>query len=83
VAITALLCSLLWIGSTAVIIDEYIKVVQIKEFQISQKDNELRRSRIKINNHEQVLRDLVWRCQFKEDIIIMKKTYVCYKIDKV
>jgi len=83
VAITALLCSLLWIGGTATIIDEYIKVVQIKEFQLSQKEKELKRSRSQIKIYEQALKDLAWRCQFKYDIIIMNKTYVCYKIDKV
>tara|TARA_Y100000385_G_scaffold12550_1_gene12843 strand:+ start:140 stop:409 length:270 start_codon:yes stop_codon:yes gene_type:complete len=83
VAITALLCSLLWIGGTALLINEYIKVVQIKEFQLSQKENELKRSKRQINNYEQALKDLAWRCQFKYDIIIMNKTYVCYKIDKV
>ena len=83
VAITALLCSLLWIGGTALLINEYIKIVQIKEFQLSQKEKELKRSRSQINDYEQALKDLVWRCRFKYDIIIMNKTYVCYKIDKV
>jgi len=83
VAITALLCSLLWIGGTATIIDEYIKIVQIKEFQLSQKEKELKRSQSQINNYEQALKDLAWRCLNRYDIIIMNKTYVCYKIDKV
>jgi len=83
VAITALLCSLLWIGGTALLINEYIKIVQIKEFQLSQKEKELKRSKNQLNNYEQALKDLAWRCQFRYDIIIMNKTYVCYKIDKV
>ena len=83
VAITALLCSLLWIGCTALIIDEYIKVVQTKEFQIQMKDWDI----INIKNlnkiYDQALRDLVWRCQNQEEILISNKPYMCHKIDKV
>ena len=33
--------------------------------------------------YDQALRDLVWRCQNHEEILISNKPYMCHKIDKV
>jgi hypothetical protein len=83
VAITALLCSLLWIGGTALIIDEYIKVVQAKEFQIQMKDWDIGNKNNLINMYDKTLKDILVRCHSRDEIKIGKNTYVCFKIDKV
>lgn len=83
VAITALLCSLLWIGGTAVLIDEYIKVVQTKEFQLQIKHSELKESQQLNMVYDTILKDFMWRCVNKEEIRISNRKFMCHKIDKV
>lgn len=83
VAITALLCSLLWIGCTALIIDEYIKVVQVKEFQMHMKVSELKDSQQLNMVYDTVLKEFIWRCINKQEIQISNKNFMCHKIDKV
>ena len=82
VAITALLCSLLWIGGTAKIIDEYIKVVQTKEFQIDVLKSELRSKQNVIIMYDTAIKELVYKCTVKSEIRIGKQAYVCHKIEK-
>lgn len=83
VAITALLCSLLWIGGTAIIIDEYIKVVQVKEFQLQMKHSELKDSQQLNMIYESILKDFARRCMNNDEIRISNRIYMCHKIDKV
>lgn len=83
VAITALLCSLLWIGCTALIIDEYIKVVQAKESQMQMKDWDIGNKNNLIKRYDMALKDILVRCQSRDEIRIGKNIYVCFKIDKV
>ena len=83
VAITALLCSLLWIVGTAVLIDEYIKVVQTKEFQLQIKHTELKESQQLNMVYDTILKDFMWRCVNKEEIRIYNRIFMCHKIDKV
>lgn len=83
IVITSLLCSLLWIGGTVMIIDEYIKVVQIKDFQNKAVEGNLAISKNLNKLYEQVLLDIVWKCQNREEISITDKNYICWKIDKV
>jgi hypothetical protein len=83
VAITALLCSLLWIGGTALLINEYIKVVQTKEFQIKMKDWDIINNNKIIKTYDDTLKDLIFRCQARDEIRIGNKIYVCFEIDKV
>lgn len=82
VAITALLCSLLWIGGTAKIIDEYIKVVQTKEFQIDVLKSELRSKQNVIIMYDTATKELIYKCATRLHIRINKQTYICYKIEK-
>jgi len=82
VAITALLCSLLWIGGTAKIVDEYIKVVQVKEYQISALKSELRTSQNVIIMYDTATKELIYKCATKLQIRIGKQTFICYKIEK-
>lgn len=82
VAITALLCSLLWIGGTAKIIDEYIKVVQIKEFQIDALKSELKGKQNVIIMYDTAIKELVYKCTVKSEIRIGSRAYVCHKIEK-
>lgn len=82
VAITALLCSLLWIGGTAKIIDEYIKVVQTKEFQIDALKSELRSKQNVIIMYDTAIKELVYKCAVKSEIRIGNQVYVCHKIEK-
>ena len=83
IVITSLLCSLLWIGGTVMIIDEYIKVLQIKDFQSKVVEGNLSISKNLNKLYEQVLLDIVWKCQNREEISITGKNYICWKIDKV
>jgi hypothetical protein len=82
VAITALLCSLLWIGGTAKIIDEYIKVVQIKEFQIDALESELKSNANIILMYDRATKELIYKCASKIEIRIGRTTYICNKIEK-
>ena len=70
IVITSLLCSLLWIGGTVMIIDEYIKVVQIKDFRNKAVEGNLSISKNLNKLYEQVLLDIVWKCQNREEISI-------------
>ena len=83
VAITALLCSLLWIGCTALLIDEYIKVVQAKEFQIKMKDWDIINNKNLIKTYDDALKYLIFTCETREEIRIGNKVYVCFEINKV
>lgn len=83
VVITALLCSLLWIGCTALLIDEYIKVVQAKEFQIKMKDWDIINNKNLIKTYDDALKYLIFTCETREEIRIRNKVYVCFEINKV
>ena len=80
---TALLCSLLWIGGTALLINEYIKVVQTKDFQIMMLKSDVSKNKQLITVYDTTLKDFLWRIQNREEIRLAKKTFMCYKIDKV
>tara|TARA_B110000977_G_C10843787_1_gene403083 strand:- start:65 stop:334 length:270 start_codon:yes stop_codon:yes gene_type:complete len=83
IVITSLLCSLLWIGGTVMIIDEYIKVVQLKDFHANVAEGNLSSSK-KLNKlYERVIIDIVWKCQNRFEISVAGKNYICWKIDKV
>jgi len=80
---TALLCSLLWIGCTALLIDEYIKVVQAKEFEIVMLKSQLSTSK-KLNIlYDDTLKMFIWKCVDKFEMRIENKSYMCHKVDKV
>ena len=79
---TALLCSLLWIGCTALLIDEYIKVVQIKEFQIDALESELKSNTNIILMYDRATKELTYKCANKIEIRIGRITYICNKIEK-
>tara|TARA_B110000495_G_C22976484_1_gene573602 strand:+ start:260 stop:529 length:270 start_codon:yes stop_codon:yes gene_type:complete len=83
IVITSLLCSLLWIGGTVMIIDEYIKVVQIKDFQNKAVEGNLAISKNLNKLYERVIIDIVWKCQNRFEISVAGKNYICWKIDKV
>ena len=83
VAITALLCSLLWIGCTALLINEYIKVVQTKDFNIMMLKSELNSSKQLNILYDDTLKMFIWKCTDKYEIRIAKKSFMCHKVDKV
>ena len=80
---TALLCSLLWIGGTALLINEYIKVVQTKDFQIMMLKSDVSKNKQLTMVYDTTLKDFLWRIQNREEIRLDKKTFMCSKIDKV
>ena len=83
VAITALLCSLLWIGCTALLIDEYIKVVQAKEFEIIMLKSQLNDTKQLNILYDDTLKMFIRKCTDKYEIRIAKKSFMCHKVDKV
>ena len=80
---TALLCSLLWIGCTALLIDEYIKVVQAKEFEIIMLKSQLNDTKQLNILYDDTLKMFIWKCVDKYEIRISNKSFMCHKVDKV
>ena len=80
---TALLCSLLWIGCTALLINEYIKVVQTKDFNIMMLKSELNSSKQLNILYDDTLKMFIWKCVDKYEIRISNKSFMCHKVDKV
>lgn len=81
-ALSALLCSLVWIGGTAQIIDEYIKVIGYKDAQINELQDQKRRDSFTIMRYDNGLKQFLIACTQKQELVIDKKTYICYKIEK-
>jgi len=80
--VTALLCSLVWIGGTAKLLDEYIKVTDHKDKQIERLQNQASRDRFTIMRYDNGFRQLLFACTQKQEIIIDRKVYICYPIEK-
>lgn len=81
-AISALLCSLVWIGGTAKLNDEYIKVIDQKNSQITQLEKKAGQDRNTIIRYDIGLRQFLFACTTKQEILIERKRYVCYQIEK-
>lgn len=81
-ALSALLCSLVWIGGTAKLLDEYIKVIDQKDSQIAQLEKKTIQDRYTIIRYDTGLRQLLFACTTKQEILIERKRYVCYPIEK-
>ena len=81
-AVTALLCSLVWIVSTAKLHDEYIKVMDQKNNRIAQLEQKVGQDRNTIIRYDIGLRQLLFKCTTKQEILIERKRYVCYPIEK-
>lgn len=80
--VTALLCSLVWIVSTAKLHDEYIKVMDQKNNRIAQLEQKVGQDRNTIIRYDIGLRQLLFACTTKQEILIERKRYVCYPIEK-
>ena len=80
--VTALLCSLVWIVSTAKLHDEYIKVMDQKNSRIAQLEQKVGQDRNTIIRYDIGLRQLLFACTTKQEILIERKRYVCYPIEK-
>ena len=80
--VTALLCSLVWIASTAKLHDEYIKVMDQKNNQIAQLERKIGQDRNTIIRYDIGLRQFLFACTTKQEILIERKRYVCYQIEK-
>ena len=80
--VTALLCSLVWIVSTAKLHDEYIKVMDQKNNRIAQLERKIGQDRNTIIRYDIGLRQLLFACTTKQEILIERKRYVCYPIEK-
>jgi hypothetical protein len=80
--VTALLCSLVWIGGTAKLLDEYIKVTDQKDKQIQMLRNQASQDRFTIMRYDNGLRSLLIACTQKQEILIDRKVYICYQIEK-
>lgn len=80
--VTALLCSLVWIVSTAKLHDEYIKVIDQKDNRISQLERKVGQDRNTIIRYDIGLRQFLFACTTKQEILIERKRYVCYQIEK-
>ena len=80
--VTALLCSLVWIVSTAKLHDEYIKVIDQKDSRIAQLERKTGQDRNTIIRYDIGLRQLLFSCTTKQEILIERKRYVCYPIEK-
>ena len=65
------------------IIDEYIKVVQLKDFHANVAEGNLSSSKNLNKLYERVIIDIVWKCQNRFEISVAGKNYICWKIDKV
>jgi hypothetical protein len=81
-ALSALLCSLVWIGGTTKLLDEYIKVIDQKNNQISQLERKIGQDRNTIIRYDIGLRQFLFACTTKQEILIERKRYVCYPIEK-
>ena len=81
-AISALLCSLVWIGGTAKLNDEYIKVIDQKDSRIAQLERKTGQDRNTIIRYDIGLRQFLFACTTKQEILIERKRYVCYQIEK-
>ena len=81
-ALSALLCSLVWIGGTAKIQDEYIKVLDRKNNQIAQLERKVGQDRNTIIRYDIGLRQFLFKCTTKQEILIERKRYVCYPMEK-
>lgn len=81
-AISALLCSLVWIGGTAKLNDEYIKVIDQKDSQIAQLERKAGQDRNTIIRYDIGLRQFLFKCTTEQEILIERKRYICYQIEK-
>lgn len=81
-ALSALLCSLVWIGGTAKLLDEYIKVIDQKDSRIAQLERKTGQDRNTIIRYDIGLRQFLFACTTKQEILIERKRYVCYQIEK-
>jgi hypothetical protein len=81
-ALSALLCSLVWIGGTTKLLDEYIKVVDQKNNRITQLERKVGQDRNTIIRYDIGLRQFLFACTTKQEILIERKRYVCYPIEK-
>lgn len=80
--VTALLCSLVWVVGTAELHDEYIKVIDRKNSQIAQLERKVGQDRNTIIKYDIGLRQFLFACTTKQEILIERKRYVCYPIEK-
>ena len=80
--VTALLCSLVWVVGTAELHDEYIKVIDRKNSQIAQLERKIGQDRNTIIRYDIGLRQFLFACTTKQEILIERKRYVCYPIEK-
>jgi len=81
-ALSALLCSLVWIGGTTKLLDEYIKVIDQKNNRITQLERKIGQDRNTIIRYDIGLRQFLFACTTKQEILIERKRYVCYPIEK-
>lgn len=81
-ALSALLCSLVWVVGTTKLNDEYIKVIDQKNEQISQLERKVGQDRNTIIKYDIGIRQFLFKCVTKQEILIDKKRYVCYQIEK-
>ena len=81
-AISALLCSLVWIGGTAKLNDEYIKVIDQKDSRIAQLERKTGQDRNTIIRYDIGLRQFLFKCTTEQEILIERKRYICYQIEK-
>ena len=81
-ALSALLCSLVWIGGTTKLLDEYIKVIDQKDSRIAQLERKTGQDRNTIIRYDIGLRQFLFACTTKQEILIERKQYVCYQIEK-
>jgi len=80
--VTALLCSLVWIVSTAKLHDEYIKVIDQKVDRIDELERKVQQDQYTIIKYDIGIRQFLFKCTTKQEILIDKKRYVCYQIEK-
>jgi hypothetical protein len=81
-ALSALLCSLVWIVGTTKLLDEYIKVIDQKDSRIAQLERKTGQDRNTIIKYDIGLRQFLFACTTKQEILIERKRYVCYPIEK-
>lgn len=81
-AISALLCSLVWIGGTTKLNDEYIKVIDQKNSRIAQLERKTGQDRNTIIRYDIGLRQFLFKCTTQQEILIERKRYICYQIEK-
>ena len=83
VLLTTLICSLVWLGGTSFLMEEYIKEVSKEELEMLYLESELTNSKQLTTMHADILKDIVLKCKNKEKILISKQPFMCYKIHKV